>query len=718
MDFLNDIKISRKLPVIIVLCAIISAVIIGTISYIEASKALIHSDEAKLSAIRETRKTQLSDYLGSVEEDLISVASNPYTLEALNAYEDGWKALGFDGGQTQTLQKLYITENPNKSGKREKLDYASDGSLYSQAHAKYHPWFRSFIYSRGYYDIFILDQKGNLVYSVYKEQDFATNLNTGKWKDTDLAHAFRDARDSKKIGNKSFYDFRPYAPSNDTPASFVSTPIVDEDNRLAGVLVFQMPIGRINGIMQQADGMGETGETYIVGSDYLMRSDSRFSNESTILKTRVDGVAMDAALNGKSGVEVITDYRGIEVISAYTPFEFLGEEWVILAEIDEAEMLAPVVKMRNNAALMVLVLAAVIVGIGIYFSRLITRPISTITGAMEVLSKGDTSIDVPEIGRKDEIGDMAQALEVFKQNRIEADRLQEEQEQEQKLQLERAEQIEVMTNEFELNVSELVEGLSSASTELSSTAQTMSAIAEQTTAQSSAMTDASQSTAQNIQTVASASEEMSVSIRELSDQVGRTSTASNTAASDVDRASTQIEQLLASSEKIGNVVGLIRDIAEQTNLLALNATIESARAGDAGKGFAVVANEVKTLASETSKATGEIEGQVNTVQNEIRSAVDAIKSIEVTINDVSTASTAIAAAIEEQNTTTDEITRNTQISATNMEDLNTNAQGVNEAAQTTGSSAAEVLSASEEVSRQTDVLKQSVGDFIAKVKSV
>jgi methyl-accepting chemotaxis protein len=355
---------------------------------------------------------------------------------------------------------------------------------------------------------------------------------------------------------------------------------------------------------------------------------------------------------------------------------------------------------------------------GTSIGRIIARPIVRLTGVMSDLSSGNMQVSIDGSERKDEVGDMAKAVLFFKERLIENDRMQEEQKLEQKVQLERAEQLEILTSDFEKSVLELVEGLSSASTELSSTAQTMTSIAEQTAMQSSEMTSASESTTQNIQTVASAAEEMSASIRELSSQVGKTSTASNTAASDVDRASSQIEQLLASSEKIGDVVGLIRDIAEQTNLLALNATIESARAGEAGKGFAVVANEVKMLANETSKATGEIGEQVDSVQDEIRSAVEAIRSIEVTIKDVSSAAAAIAAAIDEQNSTTEEISKNTHVSAVNMGELNTNARGVNEAAQTTGDAAGEVLEASEEVSRQTEVLKKSVEAFIAQVKSV
>jgi len=295
MQVFNKLDIAIKLPILIIALGLISSISTGTIALIRANNLAIVGAKEKLESLEASRNKTLEIYLSSIKQDLSSLAYSDEVQEAVHDFKKGWQAL--TSGQTQKLQKLYINDNPHPTGAKEELDFADDGSSYSLSHKKYHPWFRHVLRQKSYYDIFIFSTDGNLVYTVFKELDYATNLNSGKWKDTDLGHSFRAALKSKSKDEQFFYDFKPYGPSFDAPASFISQAIYDDAKNIIGVLVFQMPINRINEVMQVSAGLGESGETYIVGQDQYMRSDSRFSEESTILKTKVTGETVDLVVS-------------------------------------------------------------------------------------------------------------------------------------------------------------------------------------------------------------------------------------------------------------------------------------------------------------------------------------------------------------------------------------------------------------------------------------
>ena len=335
----NKLSIAWKLPLMIVGAGGAVGIAIGLAAYWNSSATLENEARTRLNALIESRKASLGDYLGSIEEDLRFIASIPSTKEALAEFSGSWIDLG--GNQKQVLQRLYIDDNPHPTGSKENLDAANDGSLYSAVHRTYHPWFREFLRERGYYDIFLFDLKGNLVYSVFKELDYATNLQSGKYRDTDLGNAFRAALKTSSPTNQAFFDFRAYAPSHGAPASFISTPILDDDGKMMGVLVFQMPIDRLNNVVQQTAGLGETGQSFLVGRDQLMRTDSRFSDESTILAREVENQAVNDALDGGQGASNVIDMYGEEAIAAYTFIDFKGTRWAMLAEIARHEILAP-----------------------------------------------------------------------------------------------------------------------------------------------------------------------------------------------------------------------------------------------------------------------------------------------------------------------------------------------------------------------------------------
>jgi len=392
--FLSNLKISYKLPIILTLMVTICSFTIGFLIINAASKQALNSSKTKLVALKESKVAGLYAYLDSIKEDLSITSENEYVIEALLDFKNGWRDLvSQEKNPTEELQDLYITSNPHPTGQKEKLAFANDGSLYSQHHAKYHPWFRHFLESRDYYDIFLFDTKGNLVYSVFKELDYATNVNTGQWKDSDLGNAFRAARNNPTRGYQQFFDFKPYAPSHGAAASFMSQPLLNNEGEFLGVLIFQMPIGRINEVMQLSPGLSDEGESYIVGDDYLMRSDSRFQEESTILKTKISEDVAQKALKGEKGTHITTDHRGVEVLSAYAPFKYFDTNWGIIVEDSMDSVMAPIKKMKFYLFLELIAAVFVMTIIGIFVARRLSKPISTMAKTMNILAEGDYNVD-------------------------------------------------------------------------------------------------------------------------------------------------------------------------------------------------------------------------------------------------------------------------------------------------------------------------------------
>jgi methyl-accepting chemotaxis protein len=716
---LPTLSISVKIPLLVVAFSVIATLITGISSYISSSQYLAEAAMRNMEAVVGSRKSEMELYLKSIEEDLTVVADNAMTRDALAAFNTSY---GSTGAAAHTaLRDAYIFKNPHPLGEKHKLDAANDGSAYSKTHAQFHPWFRNLLEARGYYDIFLIEPNGDLVYSVFKENDFATNLLTGEWRNTDLANVFRQVRDKATAGSIAFADFAAYTPSNGAPASFIATPVMHQDGSFKGALVFQMPIDRINAIMGNGAGLGRTGETYLVGSDMLMRSDSRFRKEgeaTSILSQKVESETAKAALAGKSGVGDTLDYRGELVLSSYTPLTFNGVTWALIADIDEKEVQEPTVQLRNTILLIGAVIVLVTGLAGFLFARSVSGPITRMNGTMLHLAGGDLTTEVPYQARRDEIGDMASAVQTFKDNALEVKRLESQQAE---LEARAAEEArlarEKLASEFEAAVGGIVNSVSSAATEMLASAQTLSASAEENSASSATVSAAAEEASTNVQAVSGAAEELSSSISEINRQVSDSQEISEAAVRNVAATNQRVSALTTAADKIGEVIALITDIAEQTNLLALNATIEAARAGEAGKGFAVVAAEVKELASQTAKATEEIGKQIKGIQGATEETVSSIGSIGETIDRIRQVSTAISASVEQQGAATHEIARNIEQVSSGMHEVTTTITSVSTTAAETGAASSQLVSAANELSQQSEVLRSEVDRFLAGVRA-
>jgi methyl-accepting chemotaxis protein len=349
--------------------------------------------------------------------------------------------------------------------------------------------------------------------------------------------------------------------------------------------------------------------------------------------------------------------------------------------------------------------------------RFVVRPVTRLTGTMRQLADGDTAVEIEGGARRDELGAMARAVGVFKENMLRNAALEEEKRIERETKEKRQAELNERVRKFSVSIAEVVNAVASQATELETTARSMASSAEEASRQASAVTAAVTQTNANVQTVASSSEELAASVREIGQQVSRSAAIAGKASDEAQRTNATANGLVAAAGKIGEVVQLIQAIASQTNLLALNATIEAARAGEAGKGFAVVASEVKSLATQTATATEEIAAQVASIQGVTKETVSAIGTIGATIGEINDITAAIASATEEQGAATQEIARNVQEVAHGTDAVSSNIVGVSQASEEVGSAASQVLGSAGDLSRQSERLRREVEDFLASVQA-
>ena len=363
------------------LSAIVLALLIGASGFWidrEIRSAELERFSQKFALLGTLRKSALETYLDTVRGEMTFWSVSPRLQSASIELQQGWSALGAE--KPSTLQQLYLHDSPYPLGERRLLDDAGDGSAYSAAHKALHTLATDFVTNRGYYDFFLIDPAGNIVYSVEKEADFATSLNQGPYRDTGLGKVFRAAlADPDHAVHLS--DLERYEPSNQAPAIFMARKMIADDASTVGVLALQLPTSRIIDIMQFTEGMGTSGETYLVGEDLLMRSDSRFSEDSTILRTRVDTRTVHQALQGETGISFTPDYRGISVLSAFDSINIGDFRWAVMAEIDAAEVHAE----TEGLGAVVFGLGTLLYGFALWTLTVLSRVVLPDSGSGQVL---------------------------------------------------------------------------------------------------------------------------------------------------------------------------------------------------------------------------------------------------------------------------------------------------------------------------------------------
>jgi methyl-accepting chemotaxis protein len=610
--------------------AVIPLLVVGGVAYVSARDSLEAEAFRTLQAARDNKADEIQSYFEERLRNVQTLAQDPTTIAAIQAFD---RAVENEAEQTKTnVIEVMRTYRTLYLGKPDMPD-AGDKSAYSTAHARYHPLFNDYRKTYGYYDIFLVEpHDGTVIYTVFKEDDYGTSLKNGPYADTNIAEAFQQAVGASNRSFTILADFRYYEPSKE-PAAFVEAPIFD-GSELVGILIFQLPLDQINIVMQKRAGLGETGETYLVGADNLMRSDSRFSTESTIFKQKVESVTANRALNGQEGAELTLDYRGESVLSAYKPLDIQDVKWVILAEVDEAEAFGPAQRMlqlmlgiTGGAALLVMLIA-------FFITRSIVRPINDVVAVAQRVTAGDLSVQVAADGRSDEVGQLSWAfahlVEGLKEvtdaaNKMAAGNLTAEIKPRSEQDVLGHALVTMVTNLRE-QIREIIEGVNvlvSSTAQITATTSQLAASAAET---ATAVNETTATVTEVRQTAEIASQKanfVSQSTRQAAQisQGGERATADTVA--EMNRINAHMESIAESivslseqSQTIGQIIATVNDLADQSNLLAVNAAIEAAKAGEQGKGFAVVAQEIKSLAEQSKQATA----QVQTILNDIQQA--------------------------------------------------------------------------------------------------
>ena len=775
-------KIKTKLIAIMLACGIAPMAAVGVVSYQRsaagaesldaiAKEAIEDRAIAQMQSASAARANDVRHYFGAVEAHLLSLARQPHLAQTVlglsaamadlakgksndeveqarrelgNYYNNDFdrefrnqrgKASGMDemlrqqDAEAVMAQLVYVQRNPNPLGQKSKLVDPKDGSEYSRIHAEQHPDLVAAQEAFAYYDVFLIDESGRVVYTVFKELDYATSLTNGPWANTGLAQLFRKLK-TTAAGTAIIADFAPYKPSYDGPAGFIGTPI-EADGKRVGYIAFQLPIDRINSTVGATDGLGKTGEIILIGPDYLMRSDSRnnptdhsvaasFANPA---KGRYETPQVKEALSGKAGAGVVTADDGDRAVACWLPIDILGVHWAMLAQVDTDEVLAGADRMHQVAAStessMLWWTAALIAGVGLgiavlswFLARQITTPIQRTVAALKDIAEGEGDLTARlDEERKDELGELGQWFNRFLGKLAGTIR----------------------------TIHDKANGVSSASAQLTSTAQSLAESAERTKQQSAMVAAAAEQMSSNMGNVASSSDAMSgtfrtvaAAVEEMTASIGEVAKAADNAASiagdaaNLTRTSNEkISSLGVAAKEIGRVIETIQDIAEQTNLLALNATIEAARAGEAGKGFSVVANEVKDLARQTADATQDIRQRIERIQASTTESVQAIAAIDQVIVQVSQSSQAIATSVAEQraatqeissnlaqsNLTVDTVARNVQESVGASREITQSIQTVDDQTRSTAAGAEETSVAGRSMAELASELMVLVGQF-------
>lgn len=667
----------RRLVALFLVVALVPLAVVSILAYVQSSDALMEESLHHLTSVREIKKNQIMDYLNARFSDLTVLTRSSDLKRAFDRLQDYHDSGGGD---------------PNG-------EYHVNTDEYEDIYGTIDSYFRNYLDAYGYHDMFFICMKhGHVMYSVARKDELGTNLKSGKYKETGLARLWQDV---VRKGAPTLVDFSNYSVSGE-PDCFIGAPVFDETGEMSSIVVLEISITEIDRIMQERSGMGETGETYLVGDDMLMRSNSRFSSETTILKKKVETLAVREAMESRSGTQIIEDYRGEKVLSSYTHLGLDEEfgvdfEWMLISEMDVAEAFAAEKALAIEMLCITLLMTAVAGVVGMYCARSIAQPLKKLSEKVEHMAKGDLTVSIDPGDRTDEVGDLMRSFNDMMNNLR-------RQTQDMK---EGASTLASAISQISATVAELASSAAETSTsisEITTTVEEVKQTSHLSNDKAKEVADGAREATRISHSGSKATEETVVGMHRIKEEM--------------EYVAESILKLSDQTQSVGEIIGAVNDLADQSNLLSVNAAIEASKAGEYGKGFTVVAQEVKSLADQSKEATNQVKGILSDIQKATGTAVMATergsKAVESGVSLSSEAGEAIgtlASNVEDSARVAMQIAVSNQEQLVGIDQLATAMQSIKDASEQNVDAAHQMEKAATDLNELATTLKELADQY-------
>jgi methyl-accepting chemotaxis protein len=659
---LEKLKIKTKLIGAFIIVSLIPLGLVTLIAINNASRALNDEAVAKFTAVQETKRNHIEDYFKHVRTAVKVIRADPFLHQCLTSFDNAY----------------------------EENDSSVDNEDWRTIVEFKEPRIKGMVADNGFADLLLISPDGDIVYSAARESDLGMRIPGSELADSSLGQAFKEmaqAGDDDVI----IADFAAYKPSNGTQAAFMMARMKDESGNVVGNVAIRIHGDQLNAIVQQRSGLGETGESYLVGrskGQTVLRSD-RVVKTGKIGEAKSDQF-IDLALNGQSGAAVKTGGTGTREFVRYDPLSINGLNWALMTTAATGEVFAAVDSLRNTILIVIGVVTLAVVGLALGITAVIVKPINSTAAMLKDIAEGEGDLTRRlMVDTRDEMGEMASWFNTF------MDKL-------QGIIRQIADDATTL-NDASSSLSAIAGQMTEGVENMSHRSEQVAASAESMSGNMNSVAAASEQAATNVNMVASATEEMTATVGEIAQHSEKARAITESAVSKASGATAKVDELGHAADEISKVTEVITEISEQTNLLALNATIEAARAGEAGKGFAVVANEIKELAKQTAAATLEIKNRITGIQGSTADTVTQIEAITAVINEVNEIVGTIATAVEEQAATSQEIANNVAQASQGIQDVNEN---VNQSSSVAGTISADITEVNSSVQEIADSSSQ------------